>query len=253
MSRHAWIAALPLALAAGAAPAEIIEETVVYEVDGQSFEGHFARNTGFGDGQPLVLIIHDWDGPDGYERRRARMLAEQGYAAFAADLYGQGVRPETTEERRERSGELYADRETMRARLEAGLAEARARSGVDPERVAAIGYCFGGAAVLELARSGADLAGFVSFHGGLATPEGQDYEAVRGPILVLHGSADASVPMSDIATLAGALDDAGAEHAMEIYGGVDHAFTVWDEDRYDAKADVMSWAAMLEFFDSALR
>jgi len=253
MPRHAWIAALPIALAASTGFAEIIEESVVYEIDGQPFEGYFARNTGFGDSQPMVLLIHDWDGLGAYEQRRARMLAEQGYAAFAADLFGQDAETETIEQRRELTGALYADRATMRARLEAGLEQARAQAGVDPERIAAIGYCFGGAAVLELARSGADLDGFVSFHGGLATPDGQDYEALQAPILVLHGSADQSVPMSEVASLAADLDAAGAEFAMEIYGGADHAFTEWDGDRYHAEADVMSWNAMLDFFTVTLR
>lgn len=253
MPRYAWIAALPIALAASAAFAEIVEETVVYEVDGQPYEGYFARNTGFGDSQPLVLIIHDWDGLGDYEQRRARMLAEQGYAAFAADLFGQGVSLETMEDRRAATGALNADRATMRARLEAGLEQARAQTGVDPERIAAMGYCFGGGAVLELARSGADLDGFVVFHGSLSTPEGQDYQAVQGPILVLHGSADGSVPMSEVASLATALNETAVDYDMEIYGGADHAFTEWDGDRYDAKADVMSWDAMLDFLETRLR
>lgn len=239
--------------AGGAAQADIVGEAVEYQVDGQAFEGWFARNTGLGGNQPVVLIVHDWDGLDDYEKRRAQMLAEQGYAAFAADLYGKGVRPQTLEEKKARSGALYQDREAMRARLFAALDALRGREGVDPERVVAIGYCFGGAAVLELARAGAELDGFVTFHGGLGTPEGQDYSQVQAPVLVLHGSADSVAPMSQVAALAEALDAAGVPHRMEIYGGAPHAFTVWNSDRYRAEADLASWQEMMDFLDERLR
>lgn len=257
MHRHPWLAALPLAITATTASAQIVEETVVYEIDGQPFEGHFARNAGFGDSQPLVLIIHDWDGLGEYEKQRARMLAERGYAAFAVDVYGQGVRPETTEDKQARSGELYADRETLRQRLEAGLEQGRAQAGIDPARVVAIGYCFGGASVLEFARAGAELDGFVSLHGGLATPEGQDYTAVQGPLLILHGTNDPVAPMTEVAALAGELDAAGVPYDMELYGGAKHAFTVWGASggavAYDPHADVQSWDTMLDFFETRLR
>jgi dienelactone hydrolase len=163
-----------IGLTAIAARADIVAEPVVYDIDGQPFEGYFAINEGYGDEQPVVLLIHDWNGIGDYEKRRVQMLAEQGYAAFAADLYGQGIRPSNPEESREQSSQLYQDRPTMQKRLFAGLAQAQTMAGVDADQVVAIGYCFGGAAVLELARAGADLNGFVSFHGGLTTPEGQD-------------------------------------------------------------------------------
>ncbi|PSN11296.1 dienelactone hydrolase [filamentous cyanobacterium CCP5] len=234
--------------------ADIITEDVVYEIAGQPYEGYFALNEGFGDSQPLVIVIHDWDGIDDYEKRRTQMLAEQGYAAFAVDLYGQGVRPETTEESREQSGMLYADRQAMRDRFFAGLEQAEMMASVDPERVAVIGYCFGGSAVLEMARAGAPLDGFVTFHGGLDTPEGQDYSAVAGPLLILHGTDDPVAPMAQVAQLATDLNAADVDYSMELYGGVDHAFTVWGAgDRYDPEADLMSWDAMLTFLDDQLR
>jgi dienelactone hydrolase len=246
-----------VALTSVGAKADIVAQSVVYEIAGQPYEGYFAINEGFGEAQPLVLLVHDWDGVGEYEQRRVQMLAERGYAAFAVDVYGQGVRPETPEESQAQSGRLYSDRDTLRQRLTAGLAQAQRMSGVDPERVVAIGYCFGGAAVLELARSGAPLDGFVSFHGGLETPNGQDYSEVEGPILILHGGEDPIAPMTQVATLAEELNEAGASYDMEIYGGAQHAFTVWSADqegtRYDAQADIKSWDALLRFLDRSFR
>lgn len=245
-----------IGLTAVAGKADIIAEPVVYEIEGQPYEGYFALNEGFGEEQPIVLLIHDWNGIDAYERRRTQMLAEQGYAAFAVDLYGQGVRPATPEASRAESSKLYGDRPTMRQRLLAGLAQAQSLPGVDPDRVVAIGYCFGGAAVLELARAGADLDGFVSFHGGLETPEGQDYSQTKGPILILHGGEDPAVPMAQVAALAADLNAAGIDYTMEIYGGARHSFTVWDADRdssrYDARADIQSWETLLQFLKTWL-
>ncbi len=211
-----------------------------------------------GDSQPVVMLVHDWDGIDSYEKRRVEMLAQQGYAAFAVDMYGQGVRPTTREESQAQSGMLYSDRAAMRARLFAGLSQAQSMPGIDAERAVAIGYCFGGAAVLELARAGADVDGFVTFHGGLETPEGQDYsEAAGPPILVLHGSADSVAPMAQVAALADELNAADVQYNMEIYGGAPHAFTVWTGDpensRYDAKADTQSWNALMSFLENTLR
>lgn len=234
------------------AKADIVAEPVVYSIDGQPFEGYVAVNSNFGGDRPLVLLVHDWNGLDDYEERRALMLAEQGYAAFAVDLYGQGVRPTSADESRAESGKLYADRATMRARLMAGLEQAQTLAGVDGNRVVAIGYCFGGAAVLEMARAGMDVDGFVSFHGGLSTPEGQDYSQTSGPILVLHGSADGAVPMADVAQLAAELDAANVDFDMEIYGGADHAYTVWSGDRYNGPADRRSWQALMIFLNETL-
>lgn len=244
-----------IGLTAAGAKADIMAESVVYEVEGQPYEGYFAINSGFGDQQPVVLLVHDWDGIDEYEQRRVQMLAERGYAAFAVDLYGQGVRPATTEEAQAQSGKLYGDRAAMRRRLFAGLAQAQSMAGVDPEKVVAIGYCFGGASVLEFARAGAELDGFVTFHGGLETPEGQDYSAVTGPLLILHGSSDPVAPMTQVAALADQLNTADVDYDMDIYGGARHAFTIWTADsessRYDAQADIQSWNALMTFLEKS--
>lgn len=251
----ALAAVMALAMTLGmarVAQAGIVAESVAYTIDGQPYEGYFAMNRGFGTSQPLVLMVHDWNGLDDYEMRRAQMLAEQGYAAFAVDLYGQGVRPQTTAESQQQSGQLYADRATMRARLAAGLAQAQGMAGVDGSRVVAMGYCFGGAAVLEMARAGMAMDGFVSFHGSFETPEGQDYSATSGRILILHGTDDPVAPMADVAQLATELDEASVDFAMELYGGVDHAFTVWGGDRYDGQADRRSWRSFLAFLGETL-
>ena len=235
---------LGLASAAGAAG-----ETVPYEVDGKPCEGHFVSPEA---GAPFVLLVHDWDGLTDYEVRRASMLADLGYAVFAADLFGAGVRPEKVEDRRRLTGELYRDRERMRALLHGALEAARSR-GADVGNGVAMGYCFGGTAVLELARSGADLEGFVTFHGGLETPQGQDYSRTRGRVLVFHGTADTSVTMDRFADLAGELEKQGVPHEMTTYGGSPHAFTVFGTDRYREDADRRSWERFRAFLETALR
>lgn len=242
-----------LATPVGFAQAQILEERVVYPVAGQTYEGFFVRNQGFGDRQPIVLLVHDWDGLGAYEQRRAQMLAEQGYATFAIDLYGQGIRPATLDEARTESGKLYNDRSLLRSRLLGSMERAKQLPGVDPSRMVAIGYCFGGASVLELARSGADVDGVVSFHGGLTTPEGQNYDGFNGSVLILHGADDPFAPLSEVMALAQALSEAKVSYDMELYGGAQHSFTVWTANRegakYDAQADRYSWRSLLTFLN----
>jgi dienelactone hydrolase len=219
-------------------------EEVVYDVDGQPYAGYYAAPES--DPQGLVLIIHDWDGLTDYEERRADMLAEMGYAAFAVDLYGQGNRPETVEARRAETGKLYEDRDAMRSRILGGLEAARERTDLP---AVVMGYCFGGAATLELARSGEaeDVTGYASFHGGLQTPEGQSWEGVEEPLLVMHGGADTSVTMAHVATLAQELEAAGTPYEIQIYSGAPHGFTEFTSDRYQERADHESWQAFADF------
>ncbi|MDH3638283.1 MAG: dienelactone hydrolase family protein, partial [Gammaproteobacteria bacterium] len=138
-------------------------ERITYNLGGQAYEGYYVSP---GANAPMVLLIHDWDGLTDYEVKRADMLAKMGYAVFAADLFGAGVRPTEVKDKRQHTGELYKDREKMRA-LMLGALDTAAAKGADTRNAVAMGYCFGGAAVLELARSGADLKGFATFHGGL--------------------------------------------------------------------------------------
>jgi len=216
---------------------------VTYTVEGQPYEGYFVSPA---DKAPLVLLIHDWDGLTDYEIKRSHMLSELGYAVFAMDLFGAGVRPTEVKDKRQHTGELYKDREKMRALMTGALETARDR-GADVGNAVAMGYCFGGAAVLEWARSGADLKGFATFHGGLKTPDGQDYSKTRGKILILHGTADSAITMDQFAGLAIELEVAGIDHEMTTYGGAEHAFTVFGGSRYQEAADKKSWKRFTEF------
>ena len=222
---------------------------VVYTVDDQAYEGYFISPA---EDAPLVVLLHDWDGLTGYEKRRAHMLAAEGYAVFAADLFGQGIRPTEVVDRRQHTGELYTDRAKMRRLIQGALDAAKAQ-GAHTENAVLMGYCFGGAAVLEFARSGAELKGFVSFHGGLKTPEGQDYRQSKGEILILHGTADTAIPMTEFAELAVELEEQDVPHEMITYGGAPHAFTVFDSDRYREEADRRSWERFLAFLKRTTR
>ncbi len=224
-------------------------KAVSYQANGNSYEGYFITP---GAGAPLVLLVHDWDGLTDYEIKRAGMLAEMGYAVFAVDLFGAGVRPTAEADKRRHTAELYGNRDKMRSLLNAALEAAKAQ-GADTANAVAMGYCFGGAAVLELARSGAELKGFVAFHGGLTTPEGQDYAKTKGKLLILHGTADTSVTMEHFAWLAAALEEKGVSHEMITYGGAPHAFTVFGTDRYREDADKKSWRRFGEFLSETLK
>ena len=230
------------------ASAEASGMQVKYTVNGQPYEGYFITPKA---GAPLVLLIHDWDGLTDYEVQRANMLAEMGYAVFAADLFGAGVRPTEVTDKRQHTGALYKDRQKMRDLLYGALKEAKSK-GADTANAVVMGYCFGGAAVLELARSGADLKGFVTFHGGLATPEGQDYSKAKGKLLILHGTADTNITMDHFAALAKELEAAGIDHEMITYGGAPHAFTVFGSDRYRQDADRKSWKRFTDFLADTL-
>jgi dienelactone hydrolase len=168
------------------------------------------------------------------------------------DLFGAGVRPTEVKDKRQHTGELYKDRGKMRALMTGALKTARDK-GADVGSAVAMGYCFGGAAVLEWARSGAELKGFVTFHGGLKTPEGQDYSRARGKILILHGTADSAISMDQFAGLANELETAGMDHEMITYGGAQHAFTVFGGSRYQEAADKKSWKRFTEFLSDILK
>ncbi len=222
---------------------------VNYEVNGQSYEGYYVSPS---DQAPFLLLIHDWDGLTDYEVKRAHMLADSGYAVFAVDLFGAGVRPTEVKDKRQHTGELYKDREKMRALMNGALDTAK-KKGANTGNAVAFGYCFGGAAVLELARSGVELKGFATFHGGLKTPQGQNYAKARGKILIMHGTADKAITMDQFAGLANELESAGIAHEMITYGGAPHAFTVFGSSRYQETADKNSWKRFTEFLAETLK
>ena len=222
---------------------------VSYQVNGQSYEGYYISPA---KQAPLVLLIHDWDGLTDYEVKRANMLAELGYAVFAADLFGAGIRPTEVTDKRQHTGELYKNRAKMRALMTGALAAAKEK-GANVDNTVAVGYCFGGAAVLELARAGTDLKGFATFHGGLNTPEGQIYAKTRGELLIMHGSADSAITLDQFAALAKELEAAGVTHEMITYSGAPHAFTVFGEKRYQEAADKKSWKRFQDFLAEKLK
>lgn len=230
-------------------PALAEGRNVTYQVNGEEFAGYYTSPS---PSAPLVLLIHDWDGLTEYEVKRAEMLAGQGYAVFAADLFGAGVRPTEETDKRQHTGELYKDRQKMRALLDGALKTAAAQ-GANISNAVAMGYCFGGAAVLEFARAGADVKGFVTFHGGLATPEGQDYAAAKGRVLILHGTADSNITMQDFSALAVALEQQKIPHEMITYGGAPHGFTVFGAQSFREDADQKSWQRFLAFLEETLR
>lgn len=209
---------------------------------------------------PVVLVVHQWAGLGPYEMRRADMLARLGFAALAVDIYGKGVRPTVQAEKAALAGQYKGDRALFRSRLIAGLEFARAQPGVQADNVAAIGYCFGGTGVLELARMGAPVRGVVSFHGGLDRGDAETVKPIRAKVLVLHGADDPFVPEKDIAAFIAEMREAQADWQMVTYGNAVHSFT--DESAgndssrgaaYNREADLRSWEAMQAFLREVLR
>lgn len=235
--------------------AAIHTETVDYQQGDTTLEGYLAYDDSISGQRPGVLIVHQWMGLTDYEKMRARMLAEMGYVAFCADIYGKGVRPTTTQEAGAQAGKYKGDRQLLRARVNAGLDALKQNKRVDPNHVAAIGYCFGGTTVLELARSGAQLNGVVSFHGGLDSPAPADGANIKCKVLVLAGANDPFQKPDDLAAFENEMKDNKVNWQIVFYGGAVHAFTQKDVDKlglsgakYNEQADRRSWQAMKDFF-----
>ncbi len=232
--------------------------TVEYLEGDTSLEGYLAYGDAVKGASPGVLVIHEWWGINDYIRKRTEQIATLGYVAFAADIYGKGFRAKTREQAMVLAGKFRSgnDRSLLRARANAGLDVLRNNPMVDPQRIAAIGYCFGGTAALELARSGADLAGVVSFHGGLATPSSDDAKNIKGKILVLTGADDPGVKPEQVMAFEDEMRRAGVDWHLVRYGGAVHGFTNpangTDNSKgvaYNEKADNRSWRAMKDFFE----
>ena len=239
------------------AGAEIKTQTIQYSDGDVALEGFVAWDSAKSDKPvPGVLVVHQWLGLTDYEKSRCRQLAELGYVAFAVDVYGKGIRPASQQEAAKQAGVYKKDRELYRRRLKLGLEQLRAHDGVAKNHIAAIGYCFGGTGAIELARSGADISGVVSFHGGLDSPQPELGRNITAKILICHGADDPFVPASEIEAFRSELNSAGVDWQMIAYSGAVHSFTQPmagnDNSRgaaYNEKADKRSWAAMRSFFD----
>ena len=250
------VLAFSLLSAGGGEGAMINEEYVEYLHEGAVLEGFVCYDESMEGIRPGVIVISEWTGINEYTLERCRMLAEFGYVAFAADIYGKGVRPSSREEASRQATIYRSDRPLMRARINAALAEIRKHPMTDTARIATIGYCFGGGAALEHARSGADILGAVSFHGNLDTPDPKDAEKIKASILVLHGASDPLVPMSQVESFRDEMDRAGVDWQLVMYGGAVHSFTNPSSGSdpsggvaYDQLADIRSWEAMMLFFE----
>lgn len=251
---------LVLALLAPAFSQAAIEtKTVDYQQGDTRLVGYLAYPKEVKEPRPGVLVVHERMGLNDYAKRRAEQLAELGYVAFAADIYGDGKIATDTKEAGALSSAYKKDRALLRARAAAGLATLKAQPGVAPGKVAAIGYCFGGTTVLELARSGAEVAGVVSFHGGLDSPAPQDARNIRAKVLALHGADDPYVPAEQVAGFEEEMRKGGVDWQLIAYGGAVHGFTNsanGSDNRkgaaYHAAADARSWWAMRQFLDEAV-
>lgn len=239
---------------AGNLRAEIQEKAVEYKVGDVVCEGLHVVDTARTGKLPSVLIVHQWTGLSENEKMRARMLAEMGYNVFAADIYGKGIRPQPPEAGKE-AGKYKADRKLYRERLKAALAVMQKQPNTDPAKMVAIGYCFGGTGVIELARSGAPVKGVVSFHGGLDSPNPADGKSIKGKVLALHGADDPFVPAKDLAAFEQEMKDAGVDYKLVQYPGAVHSFTQKSAGNdnskgaaYNEAADKASWEEMNAFF-----
>jgi len=237
------------------AQAKIVTRTIDYKQGDTTLEGYLAYDDSISGKRPGVLVVHQWMGLTDYEKQRAEQLAQLGYVAFCADIYGKGVRPKDTSEAGAQADKYKSDRALLRARVNAGLAELEQSGLVDPARVAAIGYCFGGTTVLELARSGANLAGVLSFHGGLDSPAPADGKNIKCKVLVCHGADDPFQKPADLAAFEDELRQASVDWVLIKYGGAVHSFTQPmagnDNSRgaaYNERADKRSWRDMKNFF-----
>ena len=253
--KHVWVFVVLMTLVAASARAAVRTEAVEYKHGNVVLEGYMAWDDAIQGKRPAVLVTHEWWGLSDYAKMRARQLAQLGYVAFALDMYGKGVMADNAQKAGELAGALRKDRTLMRERAKAGLDVLLKHPLTDARRVAAIGYCFGGGVSLELARSGADLAGVVSFHGNLDTPNPADAKNIKGRVLVLHGAEDPSVPMKQVNDFMDEMRQAKVDYQINMYGGAVHAFTNPaagnDPARgaaYNASADHRSWEAMKVFF-----
>jgi dienelactone hydrolase len=234
------------------------EQSIEYR-DGETLlEGFLCYDEAQPGPRPAVLICHAYGGRDEFVERKARRLAWQGYACFALDNYGKGVRGRTPEESTALMTPFMNDRRLLQRRLLAGLAAARAIPIIDPKRIAVMGFCFGGLCALDFARANADVRGAVSFH-GLLKPSGFTEPKIKAKVLMMHGYDDPMAPPDDVLAVAKEFTTAGADWQLHAYGQTVHAFTnpaAHNRDgglQYDEAADRRSWHTLVQFLDEVLK
>ena len=242
---------------AASATAAVVGKDVEYLVQGATMKSYLAYDADSKDRRPGVMVVPEWWGINDYVRKRARMLAELGHIALAVDMYGGGRQAATAEEAGELSSKVMSDFASAAAAFKGGMDFLKGQPGVDPNRIAAIGYCFGGGVVLNMARQGASLRGVVSFHGGLTAATSVKPDGVTAKILVLTGDDDPLVPREQVNAFEKEMRGAGADFRVVSYPGAKHSFTNPDADAlgkkfnlpvaYNAEADTKSWAEMKAF------
>jgi dienelactone hydrolase len=244
---------------ASAPPAAVRGVAVEYKHGDVVLEGWLAWDASIPGRRPGVLVSHEWRGHNDYARRRAEQLASLGYVAFALDMYGKGVMAKDHVEAGQRAGVFKKDRALMRGRARAGYDVLATHELCDASRIVALGYCFGGTTSLELARSGAPLAGAASFHGDLSTPDPADAKNIRGKVAAFHGAEDPFYKDDHVAAFMNEMRAAKADWRAVFFGGAVHSFTVPDAGNdpskgsaYDAKADARSWAMLEDFLRECL-
>ena len=233
----------------------IQERLVEYEHAGAQLEGFLAYDDVEVGARPGVMVVHAWAGRSEFECDKARALAELGYVGFAADLYGKGVLGTSTEENAGLMQPFLQDRALLQSRLTTALETLKSLPEVDNDRIAAIGFCFGGLCVLDMARTGTDIKGVASFHGLFGAPGNTAGTKIKAKVLALHGHEDPMVPVDAVVELEKELTEAGADWQIYVYGNALHAFTNPAANNpelgaiYNRNADKRSWQALLNFLD----
>jgi dienelactone hydrolase len=240
--------------------AKIVTKTVSYQHGGENLEGFLAYDDAVRGKRPAILVVHEWWGLNEYARGRAEQLAGMGYVAFALDMYGKGKVTKHPSQAGQWMKQVRSNVYQWRQRALAGLQVLKKDPRTDVSRIAAIGYCFGGATVQQLAYSGADIKGVVSFHGSLMLPVSVQINRVRAKILICHGAADPFVKRGEIEDYISAMDSSGLDYQIAIYGGAKHSFTNPEADKagmdalkYSKSADQRSWEDMKVFFAEIFR
>ena len=233
----------------------IQEQFVEYEHAGATLEGFLACDDTEDVSRPAVMVVHAWGGRGQFECDKARALAELGYVGFAADLYGKGVLGNSVEENASLMQPFLEDRALLQSRLTTALETLKSLPEVDNDRIAAIGFCFGGLCVLDMARTGTDIKGVASFHGLFGAPGNTAGTKIKAKVLALHGHEDPMVPVNAVVELEKELTEAGADWQIHVYGNALHAFTNPAANNpglgaiYNKNADKRSWQALLNFLD----